>query len=160
MAAEGARDFVAVAFFDRNLRTIGKFRVERGTRCGHVKRHAVVLGQNREAVRADLIRGVAVGGDAVGSDNAGAHFFQAQDARGHVVANHRHGHAGAAEFPGRQARALPERARFVGKDVDLDAFCCAAYTTAKAVPEPAVASAPALQWVMMVAAGPLNNSAP
>ena len=55
---------VFVAFFDGNVRASRALPVNRRSRRSNVKRNPVLVGEHRLLVRADLVRGVAIGRDA------------------------------------------------------------------------------------------------
>ena len=75
----------------------------------HVERHAVRPRGEREAIGADLVRDVAVGGDPVGADHRAGDVAQPQAARDHAVGDHRALDAGAAQLPGGEPAALEQR---------------------------------------------------
>ena len=79
----------------------------------------MVVRGDRERVGADLVRGVAVGGDAVGADDHGVDV-PVREPRGRGALGH-HGHrdARALELPGGQPRALQQRARLAREHLDL-----------------------------------------
>ncbi len=56
---------------------------------GDVEGEAVLAGQHRHRVGADLVGGVAVGGDAVGADDDAVDLPLAHQVAGHVVADQR-----------------------------------------------------------------------
>ena len=93
--------------------------VDGGPGGGDVEGDAVLLGEDGDAVGADLVGDVAVGGDAVGADDDGLDLALAHEAAGHVVADDRDGDAVLHQLPGGEARALEEGAGLVGVDVDL-----------------------------------------
>src|SRR5438034_5872085 len=69
LAAEAVRDFLAGALFDGNLFAAGDGEVEgRGWR-GDVEGNVMRGGEDGHGIGADLVCGVAVGGDAIGADN-------------------------------------------------------------------------------------------
>ena len=53
---------------------------------GYVEGDAMLFGEDRYGVGADLVGGVAVGGDAVGSYDDGLDLALAHEGAGHVVA--------------------------------------------------------------------------
>ena len=70
-------------------------------RGGDVERDAVLAGQDGDAVGADLVRGVAVGGDAVGADDHEIDWPVAHQRARHVVGDDRRVDAVAAPAPTR-----------------------------------------------------------
>src|SRR3990172_5699716 len=81
--SEATADFIRVALLDGNPRTIGGGWVKRTTRSRDVERHAVGPGEDGDAVGADLVGHVAVGGDPVGPGDD-----QIDPARLHQRADH------------------------------------------------------------------------
>ncbi len=65
------RDFDRAALLNGNRIAGERGRIDGRPRRGDIKRNAVLLGENRDVVRADLVGEVAVGGDAVCSDDDG-----------------------------------------------------------------------------------------
>ena len=96
----------------------GGGQIDGGPGRGDVERDAVLLGQNRHVVGADLVGGVAVGGDAVRAHDHGLDAPGAHEAGGHVVADHGGGDVVGHQFPGGEPRALQKGPRFVGVDVN------------------------------------------
>src|SRR5450756_2185049 len=92
--------------------------VDGGERRGDVERDAVLFGQHRDGVRADLVGRVAVGGDAVGADDHAVHGAALDEVPGHVVADEAVRDALDAELPGREPGALQPGARLVDEDRD------------------------------------------
>ncbi len=78
-----------------------------------------MLCENCHTRCADFIRGIAVCCDAVTADKASLHPAVFHDQTRHVVANQRHINAAAAQLIRSQPRTLQQRARLVGKDVEL-----------------------------------------
>ena len=101
--------------FDRDAGAGRRVQVDRGPGRRHVKRNAVRVREDRHAVGPDLVGRVAVGGNAVGADDDHVHASGGHHRGGHVVGDHGSRDAVLHEFPGRQARALQERPRLVGK---------------------------------------------
>src|ERR1700754_2460865 len=65
LSAETMGDFGGGALFDGNLVAGGEGEIEGGGGGGHVERDAVGVGEDGDAVGADFVGGVAVGGDPV-----------------------------------------------------------------------------------------------
>ena len=63
------RHLARAALLDRNVRAVGRAQIDRRQRRGDVERDVVLARQDGDAVGADLVRGVAVGGDPVGADD-------------------------------------------------------------------------------------------
>ncbi len=92
-------------------------RVDQGG--GDVKGDAVLLCEDGDAVGADLVGDVTVGGDAVGSDDDGLNAALVHEGGGHVVAEDGGGDVVLHELPCGEAGALKEGTGLVGEDVDL-----------------------------------------
>ena len=130
-------------------RAVGKREVERRRRHRGVERHAVVARRQRLVVGADLVADVAVGGDAIGADEHDVDAAASQQEAARAVDEH--------ACAGRRAAASSHAVRLApcsrGR-VSQTQTCtgipaaCARNTGAVAVPQPQVASAPALQWVI------------
>ena len=73
--------------------------------------------QHRERVRADLVRRVAVRRDAVGAGDDAVHLTRRHQRRGGGVGDHGVRDPGRLELPGRQPRALQQRAGLVDPHV-------------------------------------------
>ena len=97
----------------------GVFEIDRRERRGDVERNAVLPGQHRHAVGADLVRHVAVGGDAVGADDDQVDLAEPHHRAGHVVGDDRRVDAVLDQLPRGQPRALQKRPRLVGEHGDL-----------------------------------------
>ena len=74
-------------------------------------------GQHRQRISADLVRGVAVGGDPVGAGDDAVDFAGRHQRGRRRIGDHRMRDAGVLELPRSQARALQERTRLVHPDV-------------------------------------------
>ena len=112
--------FVRVALLDRDARRpIGVARIDRADGRDDVERHAVRVRREREAVGADLVRDVAVGGDAVGADDArpprAPRAIRPAAALSTMISC---GMPSRGQLPRRQARALQQRPRLVDEDAD------------------------------------------
>ena len=57
------------ALFDRNRGAGGCALIDRRRRSDDHERDAVMVGEHRQTVRADLVRGIAVRSDAIGAGN-------------------------------------------------------------------------------------------
>ena len=79
-----------------------------------------MLCQQGNAIGADLVGRVAVGGNAVGPHHHRLHKPLAHEERAGIVAGDGNGDIVLVQFPGREARALEEGPRFIGNN--LDAF--------------------------------------
>jgi glutamate carboxypeptidase len=86
---------------------------------GDVEGYAVLLGQDSDAVGADLVGHIAIGGHPVGADDDGLDLALAHEAGCHVVAQDGGGDAVVHHLPGGEARALQERPRLIRVDVQL-----------------------------------------
>ncbi len=86
---------------------------------GDVEGDAVLFGEDGDGVGADLVGGVAVGGDAVCADDDGGDAALRHEVAGHVVADEGGGDVVFEQLPGGEACALVEGAGLVGEDVDL-----------------------------------------
>ena len=111
-------DLGGVALFDGYVGAAGDGQVDGRQRRGHVERHAVLFGQHRQRVRADLVGGVAVGGDAVGPDHYAVDLSPRDEVPRHVVGDDAVLDALDAEFPRRKARALQPRPGLVDEHRD------------------------------------------
>ena len=67
------------------LVAIRSFQIDGRKRSGDVERDAVLLGQHRDGVGADLVGDVAVGGDAVRAHDHRVNLALAHDGARHVV---------------------------------------------------------------------------
>jgi hypothetical protein len=119
LLAVGVGDLACVALFDRDAFAGGGLQVEGGPGGGNVEGDAVLFGEDGDAVGADLVGDVAVGGDAVSSDDDGLDAAPTHERRGHVVAEDSGGDVVLHELPCGEAGALKEWAGLVGEDVDL-----------------------------------------
>ena len=81
----------------------GVVEIDRRERRRDVERDAVLLGQHRHAVGADLVGDVAVGGDAIGADDDEVDRALAHQRAGHVVGDDRRVDAVLAPAPTRSA---------------------------------------------------------
>ena len=98
---------------------VGRRQIDGRERRGDVERNLVLAREHRHGVGADLVRGVAVGGDAIGADDDEIDLARAHQRSGHAFGNDRRVDAVTHELPRRQPRALQERPRLVGEDRDL-----------------------------------------
>ena len=94
-------------------------QIERRNGRGDIEGHAIFLGQHRQAVGADFVGDVAIGGDAVRAHHHASDAAGVQKMSGHVVGDQLDGDAVVLQFPGGEARALQKRAGFVGENVDV-----------------------------------------
>ena len=76
------------------------------------------LGEHGDAIGADLVRGIAIGGDAVGTDDDRLDPATLHEVRRHVVADQRDRHARTLEFERGEARALQQRTRLIREHCD------------------------------------------
>jgi len=79
----------------------------------------MVVRRHRDAIRANLVRKVAVPSDAVRSHQHALHAPVAHQRGRHAVGYQRVGNAQRLELPCRQPRALQQRSRLVYVDVDV-----------------------------------------
>src|SRR5439155_3188748 len=86
---EAVRHLARIALLDGNGVAVGNAEIERARRGGNVERNVVGIGKDGDAVRADLVRGVAIGGNAVGPDDDGLHLSLFHDLGGHAVTDER-----------------------------------------------------------------------
>ena len=112
------RDLARGALLDGDLAAGRRLEVDRRHRRGDEERDVVRARVQRQAVGADLVGGVAVGGDAIGADDDRLDLSALHHVRGHVVGDERDVDAALVQLPRGQPRALQERARLVGEDVD------------------------------------------
>ena len=87
--ARGVRHLVAAPLLDRDVAAARAAEIDGGPRRGDVERHPVGVGKNGDSVRADLVRGVAVGGDAVRAHEHGVERFLLKEMPGHAVGDQR-----------------------------------------------------------------------
>ena len=113
------RHFAGAALFDRNVMAVGRRQVDGRERRGHVERNAVFAREDGHGVGADLVGGVAVGGDPIGADDHQIDPALPHEGSGHVVRDDRRLNAVPDELPRGQARALEKRARLVREHGDL-----------------------------------------
>src|SRR5262249_14403070 len=114
--------------------------------------------QNRQRIGADFVRHVAIAGNAVRADDDASDTAGFQEVAGHVVGDQGGGDAVLYQFPDGQARALQEGAGFVRGHIDLLSGVDGRADYAERVPYPAVARAPALQWVRTVLRSGTNSA--
>ena len=117
-SAEALGDFERVALLDRDARSVGQRQVEGARRRRDVERDPVRLGEQGHAVGADLVGGVAVGGDPIGADDDRLDLAFLHDLGGHVVADQGDRDAAVLQFPGGEPGTLEQRPGLVGEDVD------------------------------------------
>ena len=101
--------FVAVALLDGNLRPGGERGVDRRERRRDVERHPVMAGQHGDPIGADLVRGVAVGGDAVGAGDHEVDLAARHHRRRRHVGDQPVGDALAVALPRGEPRSLHDR---------------------------------------------------
>ena len=75
--------------------------------------------EDRERIRPDLVRGVAVGGDPIGADEDDVDLAAAHQVPGGDIRDQRVGYAGLSKLPGREPRALEVGPRLVDPDGQL-----------------------------------------
>ena len=126
-------DLLRVPQLDGDVVPVGAVHVDGGGGPQHVDGDAVVLGQDGHAGGADLVGGVAVGGDPVAAHEAGLDPAVPHDDGGHVVADQRHVHARPLVSSANTRMCMPRSA--------------ASRKGPWAVPYREVARGPALQWV-------------
>jgi len=98
--SEATADFIRVALLDGNPRTIGGGWVKRTTRSRDVERHAVGPGEDGDAVGADLVGHVAVGGDPVGPGDDQIDPARLHQRADHAVAQQGDVETGPLKLPG------------------------------------------------------------
>ena len=111
-------DLGGVALLDGDVGAARDGQVDGRERRGHVERQAVLLGQHRQRVGADLVGGVAVGGDAVGPHHDAVDLSPRDEVPRHAVADDAVLDALDAELPRRKARALQPGPRLVDEHRD------------------------------------------
>ena len=115
------RQLLCGALFDGNVIAVGHRGIERAARGRHVERNLVVVCQDRQRVRADLVRGVAVSSDAVGADDDAIHLAAGHQPARRAVRDRVERDALLEQFPSREARALVPRPRLINPDMHRDA---------------------------------------
>ena len=117
LSREG-QDLCGPALLDRDRSAVRACEIDgrRGRR--DVERDSVLLREDGQRIRADLVRDVSVRGDAVGADDDGLDGPAREEVPGHRVGDQLHGDPVAGELPGRQARALEEGAGLAGQHAD------------------------------------------
>src|SRR5580704_7281414 len=111
--------FGSSSLFDGDVVAIGDREIEGGNRGGDVKRNVVFFGEYRDLIGADLVGGVAVGGDAIRTGDDRADRAGLQKVAHHIVGDERERYAATMKLPGRKARALKIRASLGHEDVEL-----------------------------------------
>ena len=133
---------------DRDAGAVERLEVDRAERRADVERDAMAGGQRRQRVGPDLVGRVAVGRDPVGPDEDGVDRARGEQRTGRGVGDHRVGHAGLLELPGRQPRSPGGSGRVSSTWTWMSRPApTAAWTTPSAVPNWPQASGPVLQWV-------------
>ena len=107
------------AFFNRNSGTGWRRNVDGRRRCHNVKGDAMGLGEDRDGIRPDFIRHVAVGSNPVGTDHAQIDFPLLHDDSGHTVRDQGDGNAVFHQLPSRQPGPLKDGPGFIHKNVNL-----------------------------------------
>src|SRR3982074_2876241 len=99
---------------------VGRWRGDRGGEGGpgggDVEGDVVFFCEDGDAVGADLVGDVAVGGDAVCADDDGLDAALQHERGGHVVAEDGGGDVVLHQLPRGEARALQEGAGLIGED--------------------------------------------
>ncbi|HEV2871054.1 MAG TPA: hypothetical protein VG409_06485, partial [Actinomycetota bacterium] len=106
------------ALLDLDGGAAGGLGVEAGQRPDHVEGDAVGPGQHGQAVGADLVGGVAVGGHPVAADQHGVDQAAGHGRAGGGVGHHRDRDAGGDQLPGGEAGALEQRPGLGGQHLD------------------------------------------
>ena len=107
-----------VPVLDRDVGPVGRLGIDGRGRSDDVERHLVVARGERERIRADLVRGVAVRGYPVGAGEARSRPRRQPSAtRRARVGDHRERNAERLELPRGQPRALEQRPRLADPDV-------------------------------------------
>ncbi len=109
-------DFARVALLDGNGLSGSEAQIESAGRRGHVERDSVRLSQEGDAISADLVGRIAVGGDPIRSDDDDVNLSLLHHLGGHVVADENRVDAALVQFPSGESRSLKERPSFIGKD--------------------------------------------
>src|SRR5690606_12055308 len=108
----------AVALLDRDAAAIRRSEVDGRRRRGDVERDVVLARDERNRVRADLVRGVSVRRDAIRADDDEVDAAVTHEGRRHALGDDRRVDPVANELPGGEPRALEKRTGLVGKDGD------------------------------------------
>ena len=95
----------------------GQRQIESGDGRGNVEGNIVFLGEHGHRVGADFVSHVAIGGNAVRAHHHASDAARVQEVAGHVVGDQRGGDMVVLELPNSKARALQERAGFIGEDI-------------------------------------------
>src|SRR6266566_9865064 len=93
-------------FLDRNLRPGREGEVNCARRCRDVERDAVLPGNDRLSVRANLVCRVSVRSDAIRADQDEVDFSPAEEVTGRSIGDDRMVDSFLQEFPRREPRAL------------------------------------------------------
>ena len=101
-----AGHFVLRSFLDGNVVAVGDGQVNGAGGSGDVEGDAVLMGEHGEGVGANLVGGVAVGGDAVGAGDDARDVALAHQHAGGGVGDERGRYAQLLKLPGGEARAL------------------------------------------------------
>ncbi len=115
-------NFRRIALLDGNFCPGGELEINRRKGRGHIERYTMGLGNHRQAVGADLVRRVAVGGDAIGPDDDEINHAPLHTMGRHVVGNYGDGDAHLDTFPGGEFGSLETGAGFISKDATQAIF--------------------------------------
>src|SRR5688572_214149 len=112
------RHFDRSSLLDGDVRAVRNRKIERGQRSRYIERNVVLPRQHGDCIGSDFIRHVAIRCDAVGADDHGIDQPLTHESAGHVVGDNADINVVFPEFPRCQSRALKERPRLVGEDLE------------------------------------------
>src|SRR5579871_951243 len=110
-------NFVGRAFLNHDLFARRQRKIDGGARRDYIKRNAMLAGQNCQAIGADLVGDIAVGGDAISAHEDGVDARLAHEMRRHVVGNQREWDVFLLQLPGGEPRALQDGPGFIDEDL-------------------------------------------
>src|SRR5204863_12007 len=117
--SEHVRHFRRGTLLDWYLLAACQREIEGGDGSRDEEWHAVLLGQHRHGVGADLVGDIAIARDAVRAHHYTADAPALHEMARHVVRDERGRNAVLLQLPHGEARALQKGARLIGEDVDL-----------------------------------------
>src|SRR5687768_8350185 len=112
-------DLSNIAFFDWNFVSGRAVEVNSRERSGNVERNAVLPRKDRDHIRADLVRNVAICGNSVRADNNRLHLSLFHHVTGHVVGDKGNGNVVLVQLPGGETGSLQIWPRFVRNNGDV-----------------------------------------
>src|SRR5690625_239811 len=117
-----AGDLLDGALLDGHGGVVGQVEVQGAGGGGHHEAYAMVAGQHGQAIGADLVGRISVGGDAVGADDDPVHLSPGHQLGGGAVDAEGEGDALSLQLPGGQPRPLPPGPGFADVDVGQSAL--------------------------------------